>query len=372
METFSFSATFILGFLDELPPRVYLASWILLICLALFCILGIFLISKRMISNYMQRRDRYWNAQIVEIMTHFMVRIDSADHADPLRKTLHEFEQLPLKKTHIKQLLYKHVINYHRNFTGNTADKLRDLFRKLKLDSLTEQKLKSWDSSTKIAGILEAAEMQLVNLSPLIEHLIHSKSSEIRIEAQATYIFLNKQHSFHFLKELNEPILEWHQLILFNLITHIKLKELPLFSTWLDSSNPSVIELCLKLIAHFQQFEAQDQIIQLLEHPDDNIQSLAIKILGEFEAVKAEESLIKRYAIVDDKLKVDIIRALGRIASGKQLNFLLEAVNSPVFEIAFEATQALQNHGEPGISELRKAYLLAPTITKEMIEQVLA
>jgi hypothetical protein len=214
--------------------------------------------------------------------------------------------------------------------------------------------------------------MQLENLSPLIEGLIHSKSSEIRIEAQATYIILNKQHSFHFLKELNEPILEWHQLILFNLITHIKLKELPLFSTWLASSNASVIELCLKLIAHFQQFEAQDQIIQLLEYPDVKIQSLAIKVLGEFEAVKAEESLVKRYALVDDKLKVDIIHALGRISSGKQLNFLLDAVNSPVFEIAFEATQALQNHGETGISELRKAYLLAPSITKEMIEQVLA
>lgn len=372
METFSFSATFILGFLDELPPRVYLASWILMICLTVFCLLGIFLISKRMISNFIQRRDRYWNAQIVEIMTHFMVCIDSEDHANPLRKTLHEFEQLPLKKRYIKHLLYKQVINYHRNFTGNTAEKLRDLFRKLKLDSLTKQKLKSWDSSTKIAGILEAAEMQLENLSPIIEQLIHSRSSEIRIEAQATYIYLNKQHSFHFLKELSEPILEWHQLILINLITQIKLKELPLFSTWLDSSNSSVVELCMKLVLHFQQFEAQDQIIRLLEHPDVKIQSLAIKILGEFEAVNAEKSLVKHYAKVDDDLKVEIIHAIGRIASGNQFNFLLEVVDSPVFEIAFEATQALKNHGEIGISKLRKAYLLASPTTKEMIEQVLA
>lgn len=372
METLSFSATFMSRFFHELPPRIFLISVIILICFVSFFLLSIFLIIKRMVSNFNKRRDNYWDAHIVEIITQFVLLSDSAHPQDSLSTTLHEFEQLPLKKAYIKELLYRHIINHQRNFTGTIAEKLRKLFLELKLDLLTQKKLESTNSSIKIAGIVDTAQMHLEHLSPQIEKLIYSKSSEIRIEAQATYIYLNKQYSFHFLKELNEPILEWHQLRLINLITQIKLKELPLFSTWLDSSNTSVVELCLKLIVHFQQFEAQAKIILLLEHPEQKIQSMAIKILGEFEVVNAEESLVKRYAEVDNELKVDIIHALGRIASGKQIDFLLDAMHSPNFEIAFEATLALQHHGEIGIFELRKAYVQAPSLTKEMIEQVLA
>lgn len=218
---------------------------------------------------------------------------------------------------------------------------------------------------------MDTAQMVLTEFSPIVEQLLHHRSSEIRIEAQAAYIILNKAHAFDFLDEVKEPIQNWHQLVLLDLITRLNPNELPQFSRWLSSKNSSVIELCLKLIVHFQQFEAVGHIIDLLNHPDTEIKCLSIKALGEFEAADAEQALLDCYAHESVEIQAEIIKALGRINSGKQLDFLMHAAALQQFEIAFEASKALIASGTKGVVLLKKYQVQAPPMNKQILNHLI-
>ena len=128
---------------------------------------------------------------------------------------------------------------------------------------------------------------------------------------------------------------------------------------------------CLRLIGHYQQFQAIPRLIDLLKHSDPTIQHLAVKILGEFEAAEAEKHLLDLYATGSVDIRAEVIRALGRICSGNQLDFLLKEAKSEEFDIIYHSLTALRNHGKPGLSIIKAYYSEAPQTNKEIIEQVL-
>jgi HEAT repeat protein len=218
---------------------------------------------------------------------------------------------------------------------------------------------------------VDTAQLELTHFLPLVKTFLNNPSSDIRIEAQAAYIILNKAHSFDFLADVKEPIQDWHQLVLMDLICKIHPKELPHFSTWLNSKNKSVIELCLKLIRHFQQFDAIEKVIHLLKHPDNEIKLHCIQILGEFEVSSAEPALLDCYNSQTVELQAPILKVLGRINSGNQLQFLLKAAAAPQFEIAYEASAALLAHGAKGIDLLKHYHQQAEPMNLQIIDQLL-
>ncbi len=355
----------------DLPRNILIALLIAFFSLSLLVIFYFFIIIKRLIYIFCKSRDQYWTEQIDELLNMFLSDIDEEHIIDPVAKILSKFKKIPLKKRFIKHLLYQQILAYHKNFTGNAAEKLKELFLQLHLEDITKNKLHSGGVEIKIRGIMDTAQMVLTEFSPIVEQLLHHRSSEIRIEAQAAYIILNKAHAFDFLDEVNEPIQNWHQLVLLDLITRLNPNELPQFSRWLSSKNSSVIELCLKLIVHFQQFEAVGRIIDLLNHPDTEIKCLSIKALGEFEAVDAEQALLDCYAHESVEIQAEIIKALGRINSGKQLDFLKHAAALQQFEIAFEASKALIASGTKGIDLLKNYQVQAPPMNKQILNQLI-
>jgi hypothetical protein len=358
-------------YLSEFPSRISLALIIAFFSLLLLFVFYAFLAFKRLQFVFFQARDKYWSKLISDTFTDFLAYADGMPAEDPISYILPEFEKIPLKRPYIKKMLYQQLIDFHNSFTGNSAEKLGKLFLKLGLDQLTEKKLHALKEDVKIKGIIETAQMELHRFIPIITKLIHSQSAEVRIEAQATYLLLNKQHSFHFLEQVKEPILDWHQLVLMELTGHIPTKELPDFSVWLNSKNNSVVIFCLRLIGHYQQFQAIPRLIDLLKHSDPTIQHLAVKILGEFEAAEAEKHLLDLYATGSVDIRAEVIRALGRICSGNQLDFLLKEAKSEEFDIIYHSLTALRNHGKPGLSIIKAYYSEAPQTNKEIIEQVL-
>lgn len=361
----------ITAFLNEFPSRITIALLIALLSFSLLLFFYAFLTLKRLQFLFYKARDKYWSDVITQIFTEFLAYVDDAEEKDPVALIMPEIQKIPQNKLYIKKILYRQILNFHDSFTGNTAEKLRELFLKLELDKITIKRLNSSKREIKIKGIIETAQMQLNELTPFIAKLIHSKQPEVRIEAQAAYLILNKKHSFHFLEHIKEPILAWHQLILMDLTQRINIRELPDFSTWLNSNNNSVVELCIKLIGHFQQFKATDELIKLLNHPDEHIQLLTIKVLGDFEADQAEKHLLKLYDSGSPEIKSEVIKALGRICSGKQLKFLLAEAGSNEFDIVLQSVNALSNHGNSGLDLIKHYYPNAPKMNKAIIGQVL-
>ncbi len=366
----NYASLFYLGIID-LPTNIRIALVVSLVSLGLLIFFYIYLLTKRLVFIFFRSRDRYWNEQIMDLLNVFVSEVDDNLEYDPVSKALPNFRKLPLHRWFIKRMLYQQILNYQNHFTGHASEKLKELFLQLHLDEIVRNKLKSSRTPIKIRGIVDTAQLELTHFLPLVKTFLNNPSSDIRIEAQAAYIILNKAHSFDFLADVKEPIQDWHQLVLMDLICKIHPKELPHFSTWLNSKNKSVIELCLKLIRHFQQFDAIEKVIHLLKHPDNEIKLHCIQILGEFEVSSAEQALLDCYNSQIVELQAPILKVLGRINSGNQLQFLLKAAAAPQFEIAYEASAALLAHGAKGIDLLKHYHQQAEPMNLQIIDQLL-
>jgi len=254
----------------------------------------------------------------------FMESISQVTRSDFRRvaKEFNKIKKLKLKNKLVRQILMDQIIYFRKNFTDRTGRILSKLYQNLGLKEISLGKLHTRSWQIKAQGILELREMAPLMSSEGILPYTYSHNDDLRVEAQAAYIRLNPSGAFNFLNDAPEILLEWHQIILFDIVIRNEEITIPSFNTWLKSSNTSVITFSIKLIVHFMQFDSIPDLIRLIDHQDEQVQDRAINALGKLEAVKAENIMINKYPVLSISCKIEVLKALGRIGSGKYLSFL--------------------------------------------------
>lgn len=285
------------------------------------------------------------------MLANIVVYDDDIETEEIVNHFIPKFKKLPLKSSPIRNLLVKEMLHYHLNFTGKTADVLKGLYLGLGLNKQAKKKLKGrWE--TQIEGIREITQMYLQEEADTILTFTNNENSQVRMEAQIAFVKLSSNNPFRFLDNVRERILDWHQLVLFEVITKTKNIAIPPFSPWLTSENGSVVMLCLKLINHYQQLDAIPELIKLLRHPNLQIRKKAINILGNLEAEMAEVDLFNIYFEQPLEIRLEIIKTMGKIASGNYMEFLTGRTVSDEFKVRMEAMYSLKLHGVKGIEIL--------------------
>jgi hypothetical protein len=331
------------------PDNIRISLFIIMFCLiaTIEIYLYVFLKKAKM------KREKYlqakWKQKVSNMLSNIIIY---GDEDDGLEKVvdhfLPRFKKLPLNNHRVREILIDEIRVYHANFTGFTADVLKELFVRLKLYKYTQKKLKSRLWEVQIEGIREVAQFWLYDYDSLVFALTDHEHEIVRMEAQTAYVRLNKEHPFKFLDHMRGRILPWHQLILFEIITKAQQVKIPSFSKWLNSSNDSIIIFCLKLISHYQQLDAIGELIRLLKHPSEEIRKMSVMVLGKLEAEFVEEELLHIYHQETLKVKVEILTSIGRISSGNYLDFLKDCLDADFFEIRMTAMKAILGHGRKG------------------------
>lgn len=257
-------------------------------------------------------------------------------------------KRLSNKHGRYNQVVIDEIIFYHQNFSDSTGELLYRLYYRLDLikDSLHKLTKSAWNVQAK--GLREIQQMP-----PSEEHLafvyplLNSKNNDLRIEAQAAFLRLSKDNPFKFLDLAKEELLEWHQIILFEIIGNTEDLEVPDFKNYFKSPNLSVITFCIKLVVHFQQLNSIPELIELIDHPADTIKKTAISALGLFSAEQSEQRMVEAYPKHVLSVKLKIISALGLIASGNSIDFLKKVFfSSEEFSLIKTAACALLSHSD--------------------------
>jgi hypothetical protein len=254
----------------------------------------------------------------------FMESLGHVTHKD-FKRVLSEFnkiKKLKLDDKLVRQVLIDQLIYFRKNFTATTSALLRKLYQNLGLKDSSFYKLNSGAWEVKAQGMAELRGMASIIDAADILPFTKSPNADLRVEAQAAYIGLNSSDPFNFLTDTSETLVEWHQIVLFDAIAKNDDIIIPMFNTWLNSSNSSVIIFCIKLTVQYNQLDAIPNLIQLLDHHDTKVQNCAIDGLGRLKAVTAEQVLIDRYNSFSGSCKLEVLKALGIIGSKNSLQFL--------------------------------------------------
>lgn len=343
---------------------------------ALFCILVIIqlcvYVSISRTKEYLQdKRDANLKDKIIGMLANVLVFDDNTETSSVVFHFLPRFSKLPVYRNSIRKILISELVKSNSSFSGRSAQVLKEIYMRLKLDSRARKNLMSRNLDKKIESIRELTEMGVSDECEKILQYTNHPNPQLRLEAQTAYIKLCVENPFRFLDTVEEELLDWHQIILFEVITKTETMARPRFAYWLNSGNDSVVSFCLKLIQYYQQFDAVQNLIYLINHYNLKIRASAIEILGKMEAEIAESHLIAAYPVQPLKIKVQILNALGLISSGRSLSFLDTQARIKEHVIRVAALRAIKAHRQEGSELLSSLFSESFAQDQNIIKHVL-
>jgi len=330
------------------PIIIQLASIAIVVSL-IITLFSYILILKQRFNGYTEEKRRIKlepiidEAVISKIITNEM--LIKANQINNIPLDIQSLRGKPFLKKRNRQILINHLMHYRKSVGGINGEMLKEIYLELGLDKDSMQKLRSPRWNAKVLGLQEMTTMELnipdVNILPLTNH----KNRNLRSAARSAYLKLSKNEAFKFFDLVTEPMLKWDQIELFRIITSLEGLTIPNFANWIAySTNKTMVDFCIKLAVHYNQVNAGDAIIELLDSKDHALRASAINAIGKLRLEEAEDKMIRIYNSQPVSCQTEILKAIGRIESGKSYSFLkAEFMQANDFNIRKNAARSLVN-----------------------------
>jgi len=253
-----------------------------------------------------------------------------------------------------RQVLIDEMIDVSINLKGEEAKKLLGLYKHLGLDRDSIARARSLQWHKKIKGFRELAFMNITDGNDAIYKALNSSNEILRMEAQIALVRLSDKDPFEFLSHLLRPFSLWEQITLHELLIQHNI-QVPSFSKWLTSPNPTVVMFALRMIREFKQKDAEDGVRQALMHSDPLVRQLAVQVAGDMEFRSNLETMKRMYKNQEYSVCLEIVKAMGKMPDLSMLGFLkLVLDKEDDVQLQIEATKAIENNGEEGVKTLVK------------------
>jgi len=253
-----------------------------------------------------------------------------------------------------RQILINQMMDLSVNLKGEIKERIKDLYIQLglKKDSLDKINSRKWHENIK--GFRELAFMNIREANEKIIENLNSSNEILRMEAQIAMVRLSDENPYQFLNFMEKPFSLWEQITLHELVVQHNLK-VPDFSQWFRSENNSIIIFALQMTSWFKQKESEEAIIKLLEHESEEVRFAAIRVLGEISLKNSLPHLQRIYEGESYKNRLEILRTFAKVPDEKYLDFLKSVLDrEDDVQLQINATKAMENTDEPGISMLIK------------------
>jgi HEAT repeat protein len=253
-----------------------------------------------------------------------------------------------------RQVLIDQIIDVSINLKGDSEQKLNELYLQLGLqeDSIRKAFSRKWHR--KVKGFRELAFMNIRDANDEIYKALNSANEILRMEAQIALVRLSGENPFMFLYQLRRPFSLWEQISLYELLIQHNLST-PSFKQWLDSPNPTVIMFSLRMVREFKQKDAEENVCQVLSHPESRVKHLAIEVAGDLNMQSSLDIMKRMYKNEEYNNCVEILRSMAKMPDPSMLGFLkLVLDKEDDVQLQIEATRAIENMGEVGVAALVK------------------
>lgn len=232
------------------------------------------------------------------------------------------------------------LFNFKKNLSGDLEQKLLDIFFALELEKDSMRKTQAHSYYRRIVGIRELTNLYPSKALPVVEAYINDDNDELRAEAQTSYVRLNHEEPFHFLKDLRKPFTRWTQLTSFYIFRLHKLPA-PSFVEYLKSDLYNVQNFSLRMIIYFQQKENAQEIIRLLYAKREMTRSLAIRAINELGIHEAKPQLKEVYEKETYKNRVEIIKGFMHMGEEEDFSFLENIIRQKDVTLKIEACRSM-------------------------------
>ncbi len=283
--------------------------------------LFVFVVRHRFLntSNRIVERKK----QLAPIISNFLFYEDDAprDEKEAYVNLKIELREL-LKNKFTRKILTEILLDLQRDVSGDTRQRIYNLYTDLGLHLDAFKRLKSWRWEAVSQAILELTQMQVEEAYTFIRKFINDRRGVIRKQAQIATVTLKPEGLEYFMDANKYRISEWQQLKLLDVLKEREAYTPPRFRAWLTSKNRDVVLFALRLIKYYNQNDANSSLIQLIKHKNNQIKSEAISCLKEFGVFEAVEELKSIFWRCSVEVKLLLLDAIGELGNEKDIEFL--------------------------------------------------
>ena len=236
-----------------------------------------------------------------------------------------------------RRVVVSTLLRLRNEISGEMAESIQKLYFQTGLINYALSSLKSKKWYVVAKGIRELAQFHVKEVNDqIVIHVNHPKK-EIRKEVQLYLVNLFHFEGLKFLDVLQTHLSEWDQIQLLEVLQRFDEQEIPNINPWLKSKNDSVVIFAIKLAKIYNQFEAKDTLLELLEHPQKKIRVEAIQVLSHLQVVEAKELLKNNFDKLSLEEQIAFFKLLENVFEPNDESFLQEHIQHKNFEIKVSA-----------------------------------
>ncbi|UTW60942.1 HEAT repeat domain-containing protein [bacterium SCSIO 12741] len=300
---------------------------------------------SRTIKNKKERESDLWHEKFQALLVNILFDAKYEPGTDDYKRLIKKYHADKLNAVQQKALIGEMDV-LHKNVAGETSEKLEAFYHDVGLIPYAVERVKDGKWWEKAGAFRELSEFKAVSQYDLILKYVDHDNKTLRAEAQYAAVSLKGVNALHFVESLKYPMSEWQQLVMLEKLARYLPEEIPDVRHWLSSDNDSVVIFGLKVIAQFQQFNAEKQVIELLVHKNPRVVKQDIQSLVRLQFKSACPFLRRIYSDSPKSIKLQIIDALSELGDSGDRSFFRELVeDQDDFEIGLRAGMALRNLG---------------------------
>lgn len=242
----------------------------------------------------------------------------------------------------------RYILKIDKSFSGSIDSHIRDLYVALNYHKKAIRNLTSENWGVRAKAIRELAQMDRVEATNQIKLSLNHINPVLRLEAGIALLKLDKDQPFALLG-VNRELTLWQQVNLFEIVRNGIAGNVPLFKTYLNAKQSSIVVFSIKLIEYFQQLDALDELVKLIKNANESIRLQVVETLGVLESEESVEAIINHFEFEENNsIRLACIRSLGKLNTPETLAVLLRILSSSNSEEVLHAAIAIRDTGQMG------------------------
>ncbi len=338
-----YSYQYLLQYYYQLPLVLKWVWVFILILLVLLIVLVVYLIMLRSKLRRDEKLAAKYKKQYEELLIEYIDKdIPGEDVSAEQKKIINKYK-IYIRDSFKRNILVSVMLDLKNAISGDVAQIIYELYHETKLVNYALVKLDSGKWHIIAKGIRELTQFEIIAAKDKVNYHRNHKRREVRIEVQLYMVKLFHFKGLDFLNDLQWSLSEWDQIQLLEVLHRLENQQLPNITPWLRSKNNSVVIFALKLLKFYSQYEGKTELLELLNHKDENIRLKTIELLKEFDFKEAKDNLKNNFNDRSTEDQVAFLKTLESNYKKEDEPFLLEQAKNENFKIKFSALKILKN-----------------------------
>lgn len=296
--------------------KLFIVTGIIVLFLVVASSMIIAMLFMKAKRNNREKLRKEYDRQIIDPLTSLLFEKEQNEIQDMDLTAIYEyFPQAMLAKKLFKDVLIERIIGLNKKMKGDFKEKLKALYKKLGLDKISLEALKSKEWDRVAMGLVQINEMDLVEALPQVKVHANSSNFHVRSHAVATLLNLSERVDLTFLRDQTYPLSLWQQMNYLRIIRFVRHQKDLQVQILFDSKNSSIRIFGYKLV----------------------------RVLGRVDLI---ETVAAKTNEVSDEEKIEILETYSTLGAYMEAPFINTCLKSENPEVALMAAKAAGSIGD--------------------------